>query len=80
MQWLAYELADAKSSSDREQVALWIPALLRALNLQPLDGRTAAAFRSELQKTLTQKNGAGGSRPWPFNYERSSHRIRVERA
>lgn len=41
-----------------EMFCLLLPAILGAFDLQPMDGREAAAFRKEFREELTKKNCA----------------------
>jgi hypothetical protein len=43
-----------------EMFCLLLPGLLRAFNLEPMDGWEAEAFRRKFKETLNQKNCARG--------------------
>lgn len=56
LRWLHYESLECRSRDSHEALCLLLPALLKALDLEAMDGFEAIDFRFQLKQELTTKN------------------------
>jgi hypothetical protein len=52
LRFAAYEAEECRDRDAHEALCLLLPPLLRVLELEPMNGREALAFRNELKQRL----------------------------
>lgn len=59
VRFLAHEASYCRSHDQHEALCLLLPALLRALDLQPMNGYEAEDFKHQLKEALSDARATG---------------------
>jgi hypothetical protein len=72
LRFLEHEASFCRSHDSHEALCLLLPAMLRALELEPMNGYEAQAFRAELKKRITEPRAPAESKSVTIEFKRST--------